>query len=212
LKTSATSPCLKVVNKADRPATLSIGRGNIGYSWEAGTGRLLTATVPDGGTIALGYDGALLTDAKWSGTIFGAIAWTYDNRFNLASEIVKCATTPTLACRSTFFRRDADELLTGAGPLVLSRDAQNGLLTDTKVGQITDQWAYDTFGDPTSYTAKVSGTTLFSQQYTRDALARITSKTETVGSSTSTFAYGYDHRGAPRRRQGERHPIVALHV
>jgi YD repeat-containing protein len=186
---------LVAYDSGGRPATLSIGRGNIGYSWEAGTGRLLTATAPDGGTIALGYDGSLLTDAKWSGSIAGSMAWTYDNRFNLASEIVKCATTTTLACRSTFFRRDADNLLTGAGPLVLSRDAQNGLLTDTKVGQITDQWAYNTFAEPTSYTAKVNGALLFSQQYTRDNLGRITSKTETVSGATSTLAYSYDTAG-----------------
>jgi RHS repeat-associated protein len=186
---------LVAYDSAGRPSSLSIGRGTIGYSWEAGTGRLLTATAPDGGTVSFGYDGALPTDAKWSGSIAGSMAWTYDNRFNLASEIVKCATTTTLACRSTFFRRDADNLLTGAGPLVLSRDPQNGLLTDTKVGQITDQWSYNAFGDPTSYTAKVSGTSLFSQQYTRDALGRITSQTETVGSATSTFGYSYDTAG-----------------
>ena len=54
---------------------------------------------------------------------------------------------------------------------------------------------YDGFGDPATYTASQSGTAVYSTTYTRDALGRIASKTETIGGIAHTFAYTYDLAG-----------------
>ena len=46
---------------------------------------------------------------------------------------------------------DADSLLTQAGSLTLTRNAQNGLLTGTTLGSVTDSCSYNGFGEPTGY-------------------------------------------------------------
>jgi len=56
-----------------------------------------------------------------------------------------------------------------------------------------------TFGETASYNAKVSGASVFDVQYTRDAIGRITTKTETIGGgasgATTTYEYSYDVAG-----------------
>jgi len=90
---------------------------------------------------------------------------------------------------------DADSLLTQAGDLTLSRDAQNGLLTGSILGSVTDAWGYNGFAEPTNYSAAYNGTSLYTAQYTRDTLGRITGKTETIGAVTTTYGYSYDLAG-----------------
>jgi hypothetical protein len=46
-----------------------------------------------------------------------------------------------------------------------------------------------------SYTAKVSGSAVFSTTFTRDNLGRITQKVETIGGVTDTYDYTYDPAG-----------------
>ena len=48
---------------------------------------------------------------------------------------------------------DNDGLLTGAGALTLSHDAQNGLLTGTMLNTLSTSLSYNPFGEPTNYTA-----------------------------------------------------------
>ena len=180
---------------AGRPATLAIGRGSFQYGWDDATGHLTSITAPDGGEISYDYDGALPTDATWEGEVSGSISWDYDSRFNVQTETVNCATSTNLACQIAYFGYDPDGLLSIAGPLYLDYDPSNGLLTDTQVGAVTDLWSYNDFGEPTAYTASVNGAPVFSEQFTRDALGRITVKNETAGGTTTTFGYGYDDSG-----------------
>ena len=63
------------------------------------------------------------------------------------------------AANSISFGYDNDSLLTQAGALTLTRHPQNGLLTGTTLGNVTDTWTYNNFAEPTSYTASVSGLT-----------------------------------------------------
>jgi RHS repeat-associated protein len=91
----------------------------------------------------------------------------------------------------TDFRYDDDGLLIQAGALSLTRHAQTGLVTGTSLNTITDNRGYNSFGEIISYDSGV----LFSVRYTRDSLGRISSKRETIGGSTSTYAYSYDESG-----------------
>jgi RHS repeat-associated protein len=169
-----------------RLASLTIGRGVYKYGYN-GAGQLDQITAPDGGKIALGYSGPLLTSAIWSGAVQASITFDYDDGFRLVGE--------TAAGVSVMFGYDGDSLLTGAGALALQRDPQNGLLAGSTLALITDQWSYDTFGEPASYAASFSGTPLFSEQLTRNDAGQITQKSESVSGTTRSYTYGYDRAG-----------------
>ncbi len=142
------------------------------------------AVAPDGGTLTYSYDGPLVTDTISAGTVAGTVSRTYDPNFRVTSLSVNSSPVT--------FQYDTDNLLTQAGDLTLTRDPQNGLLTGTTLGSVTDTRGYNGFGELTSYSAAYSGSPLFAQQYTRDKLGRITDKIETIGGTTVTFIYGYD--------------------
>src|SRR5262249_9043340 len=96
---------------------------------------------------------------------------------------------------TTALTYDADSALIGAGSLTLNRNAQNGLLTGTILGNTTDAWTYDGFAQPTQYRASYQSNALLVQQYTRDKLERIVGLTETISGSTNVYAYTYDAAG-----------------
>jgi RHS repeat-associated protein len=157
------------------------------YAYHPTTGNLSSIAAP-GSTLSYTYDGSLLTQSTWSGTVSGSVGRTYDNNFRITSQSVNGANTVT-------FGYDTDSLLTSAGTLSLSRSAQHGLITGTTLATVTDSRSYNTFGELSSYTANVSGSPVLSVTYNRDKLGRITQKVETIGGVTDTFEYGYDLAG-----------------
>ncbi len=60
------------------------------------------------------------------------------------------------------FGYDNDSLLTSAGEETITRRTDNGLITGTTLGTVTDARSYSTFGELSSYTANVSGAPVFS--------------------------------------------------
>ena len=175
-------------DSAGRLSTLSLSRGQLSYGYSPTTGQLTSVTAPDGGTLTYTYNGALLTQTAWAGTVAGSVSRTYDSDFRVSSLSVNGGNPIAL-------QYDADSLLTKAGDLTLSRNAQNGLLTGSTLGSITDAWSYNGFAEPTSYSAAYNATSLYTVQYTRDTLGRITGKTETIGGVTTTYSYSYDLAG-----------------
>jgi RHS repeat-associated protein len=157
------------------------------YAYDPTKGTLSTITAP-GSTLAYTYDGSLLTQTTWSGTVVGNISRTYDNNFRITSQSVNGANTIS-------YGYDNDSLLTTAGSLIIARSTQNGLITGSTLGVVTDSRTYSTFGELSQYTANVSASSIFSATYTRDTLGRMTQKVETIGGTTSTFAYTYDPAG-----------------
>ena len=93
------------------------------------------------------------------------------------------------------YQYDADGLLVQAGDLTLSRDAQNGRLTGTTLGRISDSLSYTGFGEISAYRVTDAGANRLDLAYTRDALGRITQKVETIQSQTTTYDYAYDLAG-----------------
>ncbi|MBI2877240.1 MAG: hypothetical protein HYY20_10190 [Candidatus Tectomicrobia bacterium] len=151
----------------------------------------ITRTPTDGTaaqTITHTYDGSLLTGSTWSGAIAGSVSHTYNNDFRIDSESINGAQTVN-------FGYDLDGLLAQAGSLTLSRNPQNGLLTGSTLGSVTDTLSYNSFGEIAQYRAAYSGMDLFSVQYTRDELDRIVQKTETIEGKTHTYGYTYDQAG-----------------
>jgi RHS repeat-associated protein len=170
---------------AGRLSTLTIPGGQYLYTYNATTGDLESITAP-GNNLTYSYDGSLFTGTTWTGTISGSVNHTYDNNFRVTSQSVNGGNPIN-------FLYDNDNLLTNAGSLTLTRNAQNGLLTGTALSNITDTRGYNDFAEPMNYSAAFSGTGIYSVQHnSRDNLGRITQKTETIGGLTDTYTYNYD--------------------
>ncbi len=157
------------------------------YAYDGTKGTLASIATPNS-TLSYAYDGSLLTNTTWAGMVAGSVGRTYDNNFRISSQSVNGANTIT-------FGYDTDSLLTSAGALTIGRSTQNGLITGSTLGVVTDSRTYSTFGELSSYTAGANSATVLDVQYTRDKLGRITQKVETVSGGTDTFAYTYDTAG-----------------
>lgn len=99
----------------------------------------------------------------------------------------------------TTLRVNADgylaSLLIQAGELTLNRDSQNGFITETSLGNVTTSQSYNSFGELSSYQARLDTTELLAIQYSRDQLERIREKVETLESQMDTYSYEYDLAG-----------------
>ncbi|MBI3963156.1 MAG: RHS repeat-associated core domain-containing protein [Deinococcus sp.] len=175
-------------DSAGRLNALTIPRGTLHYAYDPTTGNLVTISAPDGIGLAYTYDGALLIGETWSGPVAGTTSYTYDHDFRITTSSINGSNTIT-------FQYDQDILLTQAGALTLSRNAQNGLLTGSTLDDVTDTWSYNSFNEPINYSAAYNGTSLYNVQYTHDKLGRITQKTETIGGVTDIYSYSYDLAG-----------------
>jgi RHS repeat-associated protein len=169
--------------------TLSIPRGDYGYSYDATSGDLSGITAPDGGTLSYTYDGSLLTGTTTTGEVTGTVARTYNNDFNITSRSIDGGHTID-------FDFDNDELLTQAGDLAITRDPQKGgLITGTTLNGVTTSRGYNGFGELEIYQANASATTVAQWSYTRDKLGRIETQQETIEGVTNNHEYGYDLAG-----------------
>jgi len=173
---------------AGRLQTLTIPRGSFGYGYDSGTGKLSSVSGPGGFSRAYGYQGALLSSLSSGGPVSGSAAWTYDNNFRTTARTVNGANPLS-------FGYDADGLVTAVGSMALTRNFFNGLLTGTTLGSVTDSLTYSTFGEVSSYVARLSGSPIYSESYVRDNLGRITQRTEVLQGVTTVWGYGYDLSG-----------------
>jgi RHS repeat-associated protein len=189
LSTQPTGQSIAVgYDSSGRLNALTIARGLFGYTYDLTTSNLATISAPGGINLAYTYDGALLKNKTWAGPVVGSVGYTYDNDFRVT-------TTTVNSGNAIPFQYDGDSLLTQAGVLTLSRSPQNGLLTGSTLNNITDTWIYNGVAEVTNYTATYNVTPLYSVQYTRDKLGRITQKTETIGGATAVYSYTYDLSG-----------------
>lgn len=172
---------------AGRLDTLTTPAGRYEYAYNAAS-QLTRLIAPGDLTLAYSYNQSLLTGVAWSGDLTGRVGYDYDNDFRVTSLTVNGA-------NPIAYTYDADSLLTKAGDLTLTRNAQNGLLTNTALGSVSDSRSYNPFGEVTGYTATVTGQPQLAVQYTYDQGGRISQKVETVGGVATTFDYGYDLRG-----------------
>jgi RHS repeat-associated protein len=175
-------------DSAGRLQTLTVPHGAYGLSYSGTTGKLSSVTAPGGGSLNFAYDGALVTGTTWAGAVAGSVTRAFDNNFRVTSQSVNGASTVD-------FAYDNDSLLTAAGSLTLTRNAQNGLVTGTTLGNVADTIGYNNFAEPINYTASFNSTNLYGVQFTRDKLGRITQKNETISGTTTIYAYSYDQAG-----------------
>ena len=172
---------------AGRLRLIDVPVGDTQYGYDS-AGRLTTLNRDQSANLGFTYDGSLPVTTTWSGAIAGNVTRAYDNNFRVTSFSVNGANPIALSY-------DTDSLPVQVGALTLTRNALNGLVTATALGSVTDATTYDAFAAPATYTASQGGNAVYATTYTRDALGRIATKSETLGGVTQTFAYTYDLAG-----------------
>lgn len=175
-------------DSAGRISSITLPNGQVQLGYHPTTGNLASAVAPNGATLGYSYDGSLLTQTAWTGTVSGTVARTYNNDFRTTAQSINGGNTVA-------FTYDQDGLLTQAGALTISRGAQSGFVSGSTVGSVTDGWSYNSFGEPLTYSASFNATNLFTVQHTRDKLGRLTQKVETISGTAATFDYSYDLAG-----------------
>ena len=169
-------------------------------------GGLASIVDPSGVTLSHSYDGQLLSSLTWSGPFSGSVGFTYDNSFRTIAETVTVGATTSPA----FFGYDPDDITicasqTSCAPpssdaLTVTLDPQNGRITGSAIGVVTDAWTYNAYGEMASYVGGIGGTTHFSEVVDtvakpRDQLGRIVTRVEANGAAPITWEYSYDLRG-----------------
>jgi YD repeat-containing protein len=185
-------------------------------------GRLVSTTTPEGttsysylfanqvGAITKGtesfsftYDGTLLTAMSQSGVLNHTSDLSYNNDFQV--------TSTTYAGATQAYSYDNDGLLISIGglanpPYTLTRETDNGFVTQLTDGTLTQNRSYNSYGELT----ELSDNTFTYQLSQRDHSGAITQKVETLNGTTETFNYTYDDLGRliEARRVGASHQTV----
>jgi len=167
--------------------TITTLRGQTDYTYTASTGQLARITAPDKGDLAYTYDGFLPLSETWSGDISGTVNRSYDNNFWL--------TELSLNGNAIRYQYDNDGLLTQAGALAINRDLYTGLQTGTTLGSLSTQQSYNTFAELQNDRADYGADNLYSAEYTRDTVGRITEKLQMVNGAATHTEYRYDFSG-----------------
>ncbi|OGP87479.1 MAG: hypothetical protein A2156_10700, partial [Deltaproteobacteria bacterium RBG_16_48_10] len=184
----ATHPDGSIINflydSTGRLEALNLPIGQFNYTYDA-TGNFSTISTPNGDTLSFVHEKGALISETWGGTVTGYVTRTYDNSFRVTSININ-------GTESFTFQYNNDSQLTNAGDLSLEYGPLNGLLMGTTLGNVTDTWTYNGFGEPLTYTVAYSGANIYSQQYSYDKLGRIIQKAETIGGISNTYDYLYD--------------------
>ena len=141
----------------------------------------------DDNRLSFTLDGFLPLSTSWSGEVNGTVSQSHDNNFWITGRSVNG--------QSIAFGYDDDGLLTNAGSLTLARDAANGLLTNTALGNVTTTLQHNAFGEPVAVAVDSGTDQAAGFTYERDKLGRITHKTEVVDGQTIEDSYEYDLAG-----------------
>lgn len=171
---------------AGRASTVTMPGRSVTLGYDS-AGRVGSSELTGGERVVFGYDGSFPMSETFTGPVAGSISRTFDSHGRVA--------TSSLNGSPITLSYDADSLLTGAGPLTLTRDAQNGLLTGSSLGSVSTSVTRDGFGAPASLDAQASGSGVFHESLIRDNLGRIQNKTETTSSGSQVTQYTYTADG-----------------
>ncbi len=178
-----------VPDSFERLSQIVYPQGTLGYGYSPTTGLLQSTTTPAGETTSFGFDGFLPKTITWSGPVAGSITFGYNTDFRVNSQSLNGGT-------GLSFGYDNDGLLNLAGSLTVVPDPQNGRLSATTLGAVTDAYGYDTNGLLASYAATYSGTPVYTESIvSRDLNGRITEKTDVLAGTSHDWKYVYDPAG-----------------
>lgn len=154
-----------------------------------GGNRIGSTTSFDGVQLDFGYSRMQINAAYYYGTGAGNLYFTYNANTRLGSMQVGGTTVS--------FGYDDDDLLTTAESEALTRSSSTGAISSTALGNAMESFTYDsTYGELASYQAQYNSNNLFTNNFARDGLGRISTRTETVGTNPSdVYSYTYDSAG-----------------
>jgi RHS repeat-associated protein len=185
--------------------TISLGGANWWTFTRDSFGRMLTAQPGFGvnyQSLTHAYAGSFLKSAQWGSTATDKVQYDYNHHF-LPSRIY----VGVMLLTNAFDKDDAYSGVGfhGSGGLTLSRNAQNGRIEGSTVSSalatpefptLTEASSFDaTYGELSGITVSRQAGTLYSATYARDALGRVTGKTETVNGIVASVTYSYDASG-----------------
>jgi RHS repeat-associated protein len=175
-------------DSAGRVTSLTGAGVSLAYTYNATSSQLAGASNGSEGLLFT-YDGSFPTAYVWSGQVNGRVLFATDANLRLGTE--------TAAGSPISYVYDADGLVTSAGAEAITWNSQDGSLSGATVAQYTESYGYDsTYGELGQLQATISSSAIYSVSYTRDALGRIFTRTETIGGVAATYGYSYD--GAQR--------------
>jgi RHS repeat-associated protein len=121
--------------------SMTIPSGMYNYNYDVTSGRLSSITAPGSNTLNYSYNGFLTTESQWLGDVSGQVIRTYDRDFRVSSRSINNG--PTIS-----FQYDPDSLLSKAGNLSISREAQKlGLISGTNLGIVATTRSHNDFGE-----------------------------------------------------------------
>jgi RHS repeat-associated protein len=151
------------------------------------TGKL-TELHSDSNELAYVWDGPLLKSVEASGVTPGVVGYAYDSSFRTTSETVKG--------EAIGFSYDEYSRLAQAGDETLSYSDDGRSLAGTKLETLAESFSYSSdYGELSNHIVANDDTTLYRATFERDALGRITTKTEDVQGTELRETYEYDALG-----------------
>jgi RHS repeat-associated protein len=166
--------------------SMTTSRTQVQYSYNT-KGQLSSLTDVKGASLAMQYDGDLLTGVTFSGGQKGTVAYAYDSKFQVKEVKVNA--------QSIAYGYDKDGLVTSAGQLQVDRDEVTGFMKATTLGSVSSTMAYSPFGEMEKHEVSANGQSLYSESLAFDDLGRVVTKAETLQGVLTTSTYGYDEAG-----------------
>lgn len=90
---------------------------------------------------------------------------------------------------------DGDDLTSSVGNLQIARSSDSGIITGTTLGSLEENIGYSDFAEMANHSYAFNGSNIYSEQYTRDKLGRLTAKVVQTPNGTSTISYEYNSSG-----------------
>ena len=181
--TSIVKPSNKTITynyDKDRLASVVTDEGTTNYSYISGT-KVASITKGSEG-FSFTYDGTLLTSMSQSGILNHTINYSYNNDFAI--------TSMSYGGSSVNYSYDKDGLLLSSGDYTITRDSTNGLATSLSDSTLTQNRAYNGYGELTSLSDNT-----FGYELSYNTLGEISQKVETINNQSSTYDYSYDNMG-----------------
>jgi RHS repeat-associated protein len=173
-------------DSAGRLTSSTFDQGKRTFSYDARSGLVTQVSDPSGVNVSYGYTGSAHTSLTWSGPVHGSVSTALDPVGRVARETVN-------GSNNLNFVYDPAGNLTGVGQLSLTRDPETALVTYTTLGVVETRQEFDEYKQLVRETTAAAGKLLLDVRYTRDALERIKTVTETFGhDKTSKTEYTYD--------------------
>ena len=180
---------------AGRLARMTQPRGETSYHYDNLTGNLLEIQAPQGVNLAYQYSyGGRVANVAWSGPVAGTLYRTYDSSGRIFSLSVNQEAP-------FYYSYNGNGLPVYAGGLSLTYDDPRGLLTNTTLGYVQENYSHNGFGEVTTHQVQswdlnsAMMVDRYQAHYIRNNLGWITKQTETISGTTTVYDYAYDLAG-----------------